>query len=91
MSDPGYIKDITKLLFESEPGLLSCEPTAVARAAASCAAVMGMVLASVLEKKGEATYRECLKGMLLKADAEARAVVAEARRQADAREVNNIN
>ncbi len=79
MAEPsGYGLKITRMLFESEPGLLVCEPGATGRAAASLAIVMGAVLATVLETKGEATYRLVLKELLEKIDESARATQAEA-------------
>lgn len=77
--DPAYCMTITKMLFEAEPGLLACEPNAVARASASCAEVMGSILATVLETKGEATYREVMKSLFIKADAAARSTAQYAR------------
>lgn len=72
MSNPGYGLEISKMLFKAEPKLLACDAGAVARASGSLANVMGAVLASVLEKQGEATYRELLKHLLLKIDESAR-------------------
>jgi hypothetical protein len=91
--DPAYIKEITKLIMQSEPGILNCEPLAVARASASCAEVMGMVLASVLVKKGEAMYIACLKELMIKADKAARATANAAIQEAanPSPETANIN
>lgn len=72
MSDPAYIKQITKLLFDGEPDLLKCDPTAVARASASLAEVMGCVIGIVLTQKGEGTYRAVLKALVTKMDEAAR-------------------
>lgn len=83
MSDKAHIERITKMLFEDEPGLLACDADAVARASASCAEAMGNVIAVVLAKKGEATYREVLKSLFMKTDAAARRVVDEANRMSE--------
>jgi len=83
MSDPGHIMEITKLIMQREPGLLACEPKAIARASGSLAEVLGCVLANVLVMKGEATYRECVKVMLGKIDDAARSTAAKAREEAN--------
>lgn len=83
MQESGYAMRITKMLFEEEPGLLACDPGATARAAGSLATVMGSLLATVIVKKNEATYRAVLKELVKKIDDNARATVAAAERESE--------
>ena len=91
--DPAYIRTITVMLMEAEPGLLTCDPVAVARASGSCAEVMGAMLASTLVMKGEATYLAALKYLVVKADEAARSTAREAIREIDkpSPETTNVN
>ncbi len=78
-----YQMKISKLLIEGEPELLSCDPAATGRACFALANVMGSLLATVIEKKGEETYREVVKQLLGKIDDTARSVHSQARHIAD--------
>ena len=80
---------ITKMLYEAEPGLLACEPGATARAAASTANVLGSVLATVLIQKGAATYMQCFEGMMAKVHESAHATAKIAAQMAAEPEARN--
>lgn len=82
MSDD-YQMRISKLLIEAEPELLRCDPSATGRACFALANVMGSLLAAVLAKKGEATYRETMKMMFVKVDESARKVHERAQQISD--------
>lgn len=57
---------LSKVLFAHEPGLLVCDMNASARAAGQIANLLGCILATVLQKGGDAAYEQAFRAVALK-------------------------